>query len=75
MIKMFEFIFLFLFNFPFFQLLKNYFSDVDKLVEDLAKQIWYICSRALEAVQGNNDNAIQQLVSAIRIIEREERFV
>ena len=47
---------------------------MDKLVEDLAKQIWYICWRALEAVQGNNDNAIQQLVSAIRIIEREERL-
>ncbi|KAL3116152.1 hypothetical protein niasHT_002276 [Heterodera trifolii] len=54
-------------------LLKTYFSDVDKLVEDLGKQIWYICSRALEAVQGN-DSALQQLVSALRIIEREERI-
>jgi len=54
-------------------LLKNYFTDLDKLVNDLAKQVWYICSRALEAVQGN-DSALHQLVSALRIIEREERF-
>uniref|UniRef100_A0A915P623 PPIase cyclophilin-type domain-containing protein n=2 Tax=Meloidogyne TaxID=189290 RepID=A0A915P623_9BILA len=54
-------------------LLKNYFTDLDKLVNDLAKQVWYICSRALEAVQGN-DSALQQLVSALRIIEREERI-
>uniref|UniRef100_A0A914I8A8 Exocyst complex component 3 n=1 Tax=Globodera rostochiensis TaxID=31243 RepID=A0A914I8A8_GLORO len=54
-------------------LLKTYFSDVDKLVDALGKQIWYICSRALEAVQGN-DSALQQLVSALRIIEREERI-
>uniref|UniRef100_A0A915EHY8 Exocyst complex component 3 n=1 Tax=Ditylenchus dipsaci TaxID=166011 RepID=A0A915EHY8_9BILA len=55
-------------------LLKNYFTDVEKLVQDLAKQIWYICSRALEAVCGNESTAPQQLVSALRIIEREERI-
>ncbi|KAH7696380.1 Proable exocyst complex component Sec6, partial [Aphelenchoides avenae] len=55
-------------------LLKNYFSDVEKLVQDLAKQIWYICSRALEAVRGDQDHGPQQLVSALRIIEREERI-
>ncbi|KAI1720371.1 exocyst complex component sec6 domain-containing protein [Ditylenchus destructor] len=54
-------------------LLKNYFTDVEKLVQDLGKQIWYICSRALEAVCGN-EAAPQQLVSALRIIEREERI-
>ena len=46
---------------------------MDGLVQDLAKQIWYICSRAIEVVHGQDD-ALQQLVSAIRIIEREERF-
>lgn len=45
---------------------------MEKLVQDLGKQIWYICSRALEAVC--DDNATKQLVSALRIIEREERF-
>uniref|UniRef100_A0AC34RL41 Exocyst complex component 3 n=1 Tax=Panagrolaimus sp. JU765 TaxID=591449 RepID=A0AC34RL41_9BILA len=54
-------------------LLKSYFADVERLAQDLAKQIWYICSRALEAVQGV-DNGPQQLVSALRIIEREERI-
>ena len=43
-------------------------------MEDLGKQIWYICSRALEAVHGN-DNALSQLVSALRIIEREGRYL
>lgn len=53
-------------------MLKNYFVDVEKLVNDLGKQLWWICSRALEAVR-DNDNGAQQLVSALRIIEREER--
>lgn len=44
---------------------------MEKLVQDLGKQIWYICSRALEAVSDNS--ATKQLVSALRIIEREER--
>uniref|UniRef100_A0A7E4UXX1 Exocyst complex component Sec6 n=1 Tax=Panagrellus redivivus TaxID=6233 RepID=A0A7E4UXX1_PANRE len=54
-------------------LLKSYFSDVEKLAQNLAKQLWYICSRALETVQGI-DNGPQQLVSALRIVEREERI-
>uniref|UniRef100_A0A1I7SVH6 Exocyst complex component Sec6 n=1 Tax=Bursaphelenchus xylophilus TaxID=6326 RepID=A0A1I7SVH6_BURXY len=54
-------------------LLKNYFAEVDKLVVELEKQIFYICSRALEAVRGENAGP-QQLVSALRIIEREQRI-
>uniref|UniRef100_A0A914CXN7 Exocyst complex component 3 n=1 Tax=Acrobeloides nanus TaxID=290746 RepID=A0A914CXN7_9BILA len=54
-------------------LLKNYFIEVEQLVLELGKQVWYICSRALEAVRDNDDGA-QQLVSALRIIEREERI-
>ncbi|KAK0428448.1 hypothetical protein QR680_010811 [Steinernema hermaphroditum] len=54
-------------------LLKNYFVDVEKLVADLGKQIWYILSRSLEAVRGQ-DAGQTQLVTALRIIEREERI-
>uniref|UniRef100_A0A914BVA9 Exocyst complex component 3 n=1 Tax=Acrobeloides nanus TaxID=290746 RepID=A0A914BVA9_9BILA len=53
-------------------LLKNYFIEVERLVLDLGKQVWYICLRALDAVRENDDGA-QQLASASRIIEREER--
>jgi hypothetical protein len=55
------------------KLLKNYFVEVERLANDLCKQIFYVCSRAIEVVQ-SQDNALQQLVSAIRIIEREERL-
>uniref|UniRef100_A0A9J2PAF8 Exocyst complex component Sec6 n=1 Tax=Ascaris lumbricoides TaxID=6252 RepID=A0A9J2PAF8_ASCLU len=54
-------------------LLKTYFSEVEKLVQELAKQIWYICARCLEAVRGL-DQGPMQLVTALRIIEREERI-
>lgn len=54
-------------------LLKSYFADVERLALDLGKQVWYIASRALETVQGV-DNGPQKLVSALRIIEREERI-
>ncbi|VDM41488.1 unnamed protein product [Toxocara canis] len=54
-------------------LLKTYFSEVEKLVNELAKQIWYICARCLEAVRGL-DQGPMQLVTALRIIEREERI-
>lgn len=56
-----------------FQLLRTYFSDLDKVVQELAKQLWYICSRCLEAVRGVEQGPTQ-LVTALRIIEREERF-
>uniref|UniRef100_A0A914Z9C5 Exocyst complex component Sec6 n=1 Tax=Panagrolaimus superbus TaxID=310955 RepID=A0A914Z9C5_9BILA len=54
-------------------LLKRYFADVEQLVQDLGKQVFYICSRALEAVQGMEEGP-QKLVSSLRIIEREERI-
>lgn len=57
-----------------FQLLKTYFSDVEKLANELAKQIFYVCSRCLEAARGV-DQGPMQLVTALRIIEREERFI
>ncbi|KAI6192027.1 Proable exocyst complex component Sec6 [Aphelenchoides bicaudatus] len=53
-------------------LLRNYFGDVDRLVRDLGKQLWIICSRALQAVQ--DDSGSKQLVSALRVIEREHRI-
>uniref|UniRef100_A0A1I8EWE1 Uncharacterized protein n=1 Tax=Wuchereria bancrofti TaxID=6293 RepID=A0A1I8EWE1_WUCBA len=54
-------------------LLKTYFSDLDKVIQELAKQLWYICSRCLEAVRGTEQGPTQ-LVTALRIIEREERI-
>ncbi len=53
-------------------MLKNYFVDVERLGDEIGKQVFYICARALEACRGA-DPGPQQLVSAIRIIEREER--
>lgn len=55
-------------------LLKKYFDDVERLVQELGKQLKYICSRALNAPTGNDSTGIQQLVTALRIIEREERW-
>jgi len=52
-------------------LLKVYFSDVDGLVNELGKQLWFICSRALQAVY--NDVGARQLGFALRIIEREHQ--
>jgi hypothetical protein len=52
--------------------LKNYFAEVEKLAFELGKQLWYILGRTLEAVRGN-DPGPQQVVTALRIIEREER--
>ncbi|VDN02575.1 unnamed protein product [Thelazia callipaeda] len=56
-----------------YELLKSYFSDLEKVVHELAKQLWYVCSRCLEAVCGTEQGPIQ-LVTALRIIEREERI-
>ncbi|VDP11894.1 unnamed protein product [Soboliphyme baturini] len=55
------------------KILADYFAEVAKLVEELGKQLWYIVSRTLEAVRGA-DPGPQQLVTALRIIEREERI-
>lgn len=49
--------------------LKQYFSDVDKLSDELGRQIWLIVRRTLNVVR--RDPAT--IVSALRIIEREER--
>lgn len=49
--------------------LKQYFSDVDKLSEELGRQIWLIVRRTLTCVRRDP----QTIVSALRIIEREER--
>lgn len=40
---------------------------------ELGKQLWYIIGRTLEAVRGS-DPGPQRLVTALRIIEREERY-
>lgn len=45
---------------------------MDRLVKELGKHIWIICKRALEAIR--DDTASKQLVSALRIIEREHRI-
>lgn len=52
--------------------MKAYFSEIDKLAHELGKQLWYILGRVLEAVRGT-DPGPQQLITALRIIEREER--
>lgn len=49
--------------------LKSYFFEVDKLSDDLGRQIWLIIRRTLTCVRRDP----QTIVSALRIIEREER--
>lgn len=49
-------------------MLKHYFSDVDKLSEELSKQLWLILCRTLTSVRKEP----KIIVSALRIIEREE---
>uniref|UniRef100_A0A6G1SKV6 Exocyst complex component 3 n=1 Tax=Aceria tosichella TaxID=561515 RepID=A0A6G1SKV6_9ACAR len=49
--------------------LKQYFSDVDKLSDELGRQIWLIVRRTLNVVRRDPST----IVSALRIIEREER--
>lgn len=50
-------------------MLKQYFADVEKLSEDLGKQIWLVLKRTLNSVRKEP----QVVVTALRIIEREER--
>lgn len=50
-------------------MLKQYFADVEKLSEDLGKQIWLVLKRTLNSVRKEP----QVIVTALRIIEREER--
>ncbi|XP_077990215.1 exocyst complex component 3-like [Glandiceps talaboti] len=51
-------------------LLKKYFADVEKLSDMLAKQLWLIMQRSLTTVRKDP----KLLVTALRIIEREERI-
>lgn len=51
------------------RMLKECFADVQKLSEDLGKQVWVILQRALNTVRKEP----AQIVTALRIIEREER--
>lgn len=48
--------------------LKQYFADVEKLSDELGKQIWLILKRTLTSVRKEP----QIIVTALRIIEREE---
>lgn len=50
-------------------MLKQYFVDVEKLSDDLGKQIWLVLKRTLNSVRKEP----QVVVTALRIIEREER--
>lgn len=49
-------------------MLKQYFSDVEKLSEELSKQLWLVLRRTLNSVRKEP----QVIVTALRIIEREE---
>ncbi|KAF2365226.1 Exocyst complex component EXOC3/Sec6 [Trinorchestia longiramus] len=51
------------------KMLTEYFADVNKLSVDLGKQVWVVLQRALNTVRKEP----AQLVTALRIVEREER--
>ncbi|WKX93298.1 hypothetical protein Q1695_010944 [Nippostrongylus brasiliensis] len=56
-------------------LLVTFFIKVDELVTDLSSNMWFIIGRALEMVKGSESGSgPQELVSCIRIVEREERI-
>lgn len=50
--------------------LRNYFTEVEKLSEELGKQLWLIIRLTLNSVR--KEPSI--IVTALRIIEREERY-
>ncbi|CAJ0950750.1 unnamed protein product, partial [Mesorhabditis belari] len=57
------------------QLLIKFFGEVDKLVKMLTENMWFVIGRALEMVKGNEiGNGPQELVTCLRIVEREERI-
>ena len=53
-----------------FQTLDKYFADVQKLSVTLGKQVWIILQRVLMSVRREPT----LIVTALRIIEREERY-
>ncbi|VDO84991.1 unnamed protein product, partial [Haemonchus placei] len=56
-------------------LLVTFFIKVDELVTDLSSNMWFVIGRALEMVKGSESGSgPQELVSCIRIVEREERI-
>uniref|UniRef100_A0A8R1HLD9 Uncharacterized protein n=1 Tax=Caenorhabditis japonica TaxID=281687 RepID=A0A8R1HLD9_CAEJA len=56
-------------------LLVNFFKGVNVVVAELAKNMWFIMARTLEMVKGNeNGGGPQQVVTCLRIVEREERI-
>ncbi|KAJ1357703.1 Exocyst complex component S6 [Parelaphostrongylus tenuis] len=56
-------------------LLITFFIKVDELVTDLSSNMWFVIGRALEMVKGSESGSgPQELVSCIRIVEREERI-
>ena len=50
-------------------MLKHYFSEVEKISDELGKQLWLIIRLALSSVRKEP----QIIVTALRIIEREEK--
>ena len=52
-------------------MLKRYFSEVEELSKELGKQLWVIVQRMLISVRREPT----LIVTALRIIEREERCV
>ncbi|KAK6734823.1 hypothetical protein RB195_018172 [Necator americanus] len=56
-------------------LLITFFIKVDELVTDLSSNMWFVIGRALEMVKGSETGSgPQELVTCIRIVEREERI-
>ena len=53
------------------QTVMHYFAEVEKLSEHLGKQLWLILQRTLSTVR--REPTIT--VTALRIIEREEKYV
>lgn len=50
-------------------MLKNYFAEVERLSEELGKQMWFLLSRTLDSIRLEPT----VIVTTLRIIEREER--
>ncbi|CAI4232738.1 unnamed protein product [Auanema sp. JU1783] len=56
-------------------LLITFFIKVDELVNTLGSNMWYVIGRSLDMAKGSESGlGPQQLVSCLRIVEREERI-